>query len=423
MTALLAVAEERLGDQRVHAVTAIPWDDLHAEDAVLVLHPERDLHYREVTAFLSAGGRLGLLDDFGRGDALLEKFRIRRVQAPLRPLETLANNPALAVAVPSGSDHARHPVVAGVDRLVTNHPTGLRTQEGVHLTPVLDIPGIGETDTLLAVIGVIGDAQACGLADESRPSASSSSARCGRLFAMGDPSAVMNLMMRYPGNRAFAAGLVDYLTADDTWGKRKGRLFVVANEFEQHGAFGGGSGLERTLSDRLEAAEDFVQDIHHDGLPGPLAVLLAAMTTLAAAWFIARVSTRPYARPEPRYARPTPLVLQGGVAGRAAVLAAPTTSRALAVIEMKSALEEALREALGLEPSVPLDEAQRVATERGGLSRKQASELDALLREMQAAELAVATSRRIRVTPASLARMKRKMSDLLAALDRSREPR
>ena len=52
---------------------------------------------------------------------------------------------------------------------------------------MLRIPANGEADVILAVAGQVGK---------------------GRLFAMGDPSATMNQMLRYPGNRAFVAGLV-----------------------------------------------------------------------------------------------------------------------------------------------------------------------------------------------------------------------
>jgi hypothetical protein len=47
------------------------------------------------------------------------------------------------------------------------------------------------------------------------------------------------------------------------------------------------------------------------------------------------------------------VVAQGGIAGHAAVLGAPATSRALAVLELKSALEEELATRLGLQRTPP----------------------------------------------------------------------
>jgi hypothetical protein len=50
----------------------------------------------------------------------------------------------------------------------------------------------------------------------------------------------------------------------------------------------------------------------------------------------------------PRFVRRIPAVAQGGVAGHAAVIGAPQTTRVLAVLELKSALEEQLTSLLGL---------------------------------------------------------------------------
>jgi hypothetical protein len=51
----------------------------------------------------------------------------------------------------------------------------------------------------------------------------------------------------------------------------------------------------------------------------------------------------------PRYTRAIPVAAQGGVAGHAAVVGGDRTSRALALLELKSALEEELTILLGLE--------------------------------------------------------------------------
>ena len=84
-----------------------------------------------------------------------------------------------------------------------------------------------------------------------------------------------------------------------------------------------------------------------EGLPATAAVLLAAVAAgLAALWAIS-AATRRYRRVAPRYARATPLVAQGGLAGRArGAVRGNDASRALAVLELKAALEEALRDRL-----------------------------------------------------------------------------
>jgi hypothetical protein len=195
---LLEIARAKLGRERVRVVATLNYGELTPADGVLVLAPRVELDYAELSAFLRAGGRLAVLDDYGTGAKLLQRFQIQRIQAPLRPARVLRSNSQLAIAVPAvqqvaGHEQGRHPVVADVDQLVTNHPTALTHP---NLTPVLKIPAIGEPDAALAVTGIIVDR--------------------GRLFAMGDPSAVINLMLRYPGNRAFAAGLASYLVEADT---------------------------------------------------------------------------------------------------------------------------------------------------------------------------------------------------------------
>jgi hypothetical protein len=422
---LARIAEDKLGKSRVHLVTTLPWDEVQPIDAVLVLHPERELDYREVAAFLAAGGRLGLLDDYGRGDALLLRFRIHRVNAPLAPKEPLRDNPNLQVALPSVVPGARpHPLVTGVDRIVTNHPTGLETDPSLRLTTVLELPALSEPPTALALIGVIGDAKRCGLVSDAGEEAIaanvSASGRCGRLFAMGDPSAVMNLMLRYPGNRAFAARLVEYLVGDDTWGKRGGSLYVVENDFAERGSFGKREGPLGALDDRLEALSRFVADTRRDGLPATAAVLLGALAAgLAALWAVSS-ATRRYRRVAPRYARATPLVAQGGLAGRAAVLAAGTTHRALAVLELKAALEEALRDRLGLK-SASIKELTQEIDRQAALSQRNSQALKNVIAEMARAEDAVIRAERIRIPTAQVRAMHETMKAILAELDQPRE--
>src|SRR5690606_34569090 len=118
----------------------VDWEQLKPQHALLVFHPETDLSFSETSAFLAAGGRLGLLDDFGRGDDLLQRFQIQRV-APPEPAESLRDRPALAIARPhlsrseSGA-HLTHPIAEDVGFVVTNHPQALREQPGIELTQV-----------------------------------------------------------------------------------------------------------------------------------------------------------------------------------------------------------------------------------------------------------------------------------------------
>lgn len=396
---LIDLARRHLGKDRVEVTDTLDYSQLKPADGVIVLRPLTTLDYDQVSAFLRAGGRLALLDDFGTGAALLERFHIHRIPAPRHPAEMLRNNPELAIAVPAvqqvaGYEQGRHPVVANVRKLVTNHPTALTHP---NLTPVLEIPAIGEPNATLAVTGII--------------------VNRGRLFAMGDPSAVINQMMRYPGNRAFAEGLVDYMVEDDSWGARGGKLYVVANRLSQHGQFGGGTSLARELRDHLDGLLDTIASFHRDGVPDLLATVLAAIVALGAAAWVAVVSLRPYRHTTPRFAAATPLLAQGGVAGRAAVLAAPTTDRALALLELRSALVEGLCHRLGIEATVGVATLLEEIDRQDALSQRSSRDLREMLAEMNRAESAVMASRPLRVKARHLAHIRSSVLAVLSEVD------
>ncbi|HMJ12001.1 MAG TPA: DUF4350 domain-containing protein [Polyangiaceae bacterium] len=396
---LLEVARTKLGRERVQVVATLDFGELGPADGILVLAPRVPLDYAELSAFLRAGGRLAVLDDYGTGSKLLERFQIQRIQAPLRPARVLRQNSQLAIAVPAvqqvaGHEQGRHPVVADVDQLVTNHPTALTHP---NLTPVLKIPAIGEPDAALAVTGIIVDR--------------------GRLFAMGDPSAVINLMLRYPGNRAFASGLVSYLVEADSWSPRGGKLYLLSGEFRQQGHYGGESGFADELREQFAGLLETFEEVRQGGLPGSFAVLLGAFLALASGVWTARVATRPYRRANPRYATAVPLVGQGGVAGRAAVLAAPTTHRALALLELKSALEEALMDKLGLARGAS-QTALLAEIDRQNLLDKQSSdELKRLFLQMTQAESQVLASQSFKVSPELVEETRQRVLRVLAAID------
>lgn len=326
---LLDVARGEIGADRVQIRGSLEWERLGPDDGVLVLHPTKPLDVEEATAFMRAGGRLALLDDYGRADDLFKRFQILRVPMPTRPVAALRKNPALAIAEPAfdatqGAGAGPHPIVANVQRVVTNHPTALRHP---NLSPVLRVRAIGEPDAIVAVAAQVGK---------------------GRLFAMGDPSAVINQMLRYPGNRAFAAGLVRYLVEDTGSGRRGGKLYILANKFDQDGAYGGKSSLIKDVETALRTLLDRLDEIRKHGMPPWLQVAFAALLAVGVAIWVGRASAKTYQPPLPRYARAAPLVGQGGVAGRFAVLAAPSSPRALTVLELKSALAEGCAERFGL---------------------------------------------------------------------------
>src|SRR5690606_18811598 len=63
LSTFLKVARDQIGARRVVVEATINWETLRPEDALLIIHPETDLPSSEASAFLSAGGRRGVIDD------------------------------------------------------------------------------------------------------------------------------------------------------------------------------------------------------------------------------------------------------------------------------------------------------------------------------------------------------------------------
>jgi hypothetical protein len=391
---LYALAQQELGKAKVEVLAAAEFERLGKDDGLLVLHPERELDYTELSAFLRAGGRMAVLDDRGEAARFLARFQIHRVEAPRTPAQSLRDNPNLAIAVPAveqvaGQEQNRHPVVAGVDRVVTNHPTAL-----VHpnLTQVLKIAAVGEPDATLAVTGII--------------------AKSGRLFAMGDPSVVINEMLRYPGNRAFASGLLKYLVENDAGVSRGGKLYILANDFGQKGHFGGSRGALSELSNLSETVAEFVSELDKNGLPGALALALAVLAGSGALAWAVHYSSRRYRRSVPRYALAPLLVAQGGLAGRAAVLSAPTTDPALVLLELRSALSEALAHRLGLSRLASPEQIVAELAKKKLFDAQRVSEIAQLFRALSEGQAPILARKRLKFAKDRLANLSRKVMEI-----------
>ncbi len=316
---LVDLARAELG-AKVVVTSDLDFRELRPGDGLLLLYPENTVDADTLSRFMRAGGRVILLDDFGAGDGVLAHFGMERVPIPRRPADTLRHNPQLAIAEPA----SLHPVVADVQRIVTNHPTGLKHPD---LSPVLRVRGVGEPDVIIAVAGAVGQ---------------------GRLLVVGDPSIVMNAMLRYGGNKALARGLVRYAVDDDTWGSRGGRLFIASGAFRQQGTFGDDDALS-ALRDKLRVARDTLAAMRREGMPAWLLFGASVALGLALVTWTGSRAGRVHKPLAPRFSRAIPLVAQGGLAGHAAVVASPTATRLIALLELKYALEEKLTALLGLE--------------------------------------------------------------------------
>ena len=401
---LFELARAELGESRVLALSELDWKQLRPEDGLLILHPSRAISSDRLSKFLRAGGRVAIIDDFGAGSRILERFGIERVRIPARPLATLRRNADLAIAEPirepmEGRGERVHPTVENVERLVTNHPTGLRHPK---MGPVLRIRGIDEPEVVLALAGELDEAP------------------LGKLFAMGDPSALINQMLRYPGNRAFATGLIHYLAPDVGGEKRDGsaggRLVVLANDFSETGIYDGGMGdLAEELDERVETATRELRRLFQGGFSGLVGVVAAALVALGVGLWTTSVASRVYQRKVPSFARPLTTLAHGGAAGRAAVLSARTTPYALVVLELKSALEEGLAHELGFGTNLAPPQLLKEVAESGALDERRQRTLKSVLLEMATFETLVTAGQSRVVRKSDTTRLAGIVFDLLQA--------
>jgi hypothetical protein len=231
---------------------------------------------------------------------------------------------------------------------------------------------------------------------------------------MGDPSAFINIMLRYPGNRAFAVGLTHYLADGDTTEPRSGRLFILANSFEERGSFDGVTPLRKSIDRRLQALLEALDELRVNGFPWWLHLVVAAATALLVLFWVGRSLVRLYHSRLPRFARAVPLVAQGGVAGRVAVLSAPVSPPALALLEVRSALTEALAHHLNMSEQATgfqlLDEVKR----RGTLPADVEGRARQMLGDMRAAETSVVAGTVARIADDEVERAAAIVDEVLA---------
>jgi hypothetical protein len=364
LSELVRLAREALGPQRVVVTPVLPLGKLERDDALLIVHPTRALDVDELETFMRAGGRVVLLDDYGTGDELLSRFHILRVPMPDRPARMLRDKPVFAIAEPA----SEHPVLHDVAHVVTNHATGL---EQPALQRLLVVSGDDEPDVTLAVAGQVDR---------------------GRLVAVGDGSIVINGMMRFPGNRALAAGLVHYAAGGDPPDERRGKLYLLTNDFEMTGSFGNDSTLASAVGDARRLALGALETLRRDGMPPPVAFVIAVCVGLGILAYTMARSGRTYRPTLLRFVRPIPVSTQGGFAGRAAALGQPRAPRAQAVIELKRALEEAVAVRMPIEMALPAARLVDTARQLDLLGPDELGELGRLLGELRQMESAVGDS-------------------------------
>lgn len=181
---------------------SMAWDDIDPGDLLFIVYPESRIQPGHLAAFVHNGGRVLVADDFGKSDDALARLGILRgsaddVRAPAY-YQHLPWAPEVDAADPD------HPLARGVRRLTCNHPSVWSTLDGPHA--VFAFPGSG------AVVATVtmGD---------------------GRLVALSDPSILINRMLEFDGNLAFAINLLRYLERPG----RTDRLVILTGDVTLYG--------------------------------------------------------------------------------------------------------------------------------------------------------------------------------------------
>ena len=187
----------------VEATGTIDVDGLAPDvSTLLILSPRTAPDPAPLLRFLRRGGRALLADDFGRSAPLMAALDLDRAATPaVPPSELYRDNPNLPIARPASLG----PLTEGVDAVVTNHPAVLRSR----------LPAVLWLSSPLDAIAVAGEVPA---RDEP-----------GRFVALSDPSLLINNMLAFEGNVAFARNLLTWL------GRPGGHVVVLAGEVELRG--------------------------------------------------------------------------------------------------------------------------------------------------------------------------------------------
>jgi uncharacterized protein DUF4350 len=233
---LVSIAEGRGLTVEVRA--ALRWSDIGPSDVLFLLYPTARVEPVHLAAFLRNGGRALIADDFGRADEALARLGILRKEMRPHPGVRLhEGNSNLPIATPVDD----HPLARGVPQLNTNHPAAFQVSPGPDV--IFSYQSGGGRDEAVVVAGALG---------------------MGKFVALSDPSVLINDMLAFDGNLAFAVNLLDFL--GDT---RPGRVLVITGEAtlageppevspESRGARVGANDLLAELGRGLEELNDYL---------------------------------------------------------------------------------------------------------------------------------------------------------------------
>ncbi|MEM9187853.1 MAG: DUF4350 domain-containing protein [Myxococcota bacterium] len=322
LNALEAVLGEEASESQVVAADEVDLSNLTPDDSLFIIYPNDELPVRSLAAFLRAGGRIVLADDFGYGDQLLRVYSIHRRAPPSGVPSLLRGNHNLPLAQPTST----HLLTQGVNAVVTNHPTALEHRE---LDPIL---GFDRSGSALCLAGAVDQ---------------------GRLVAISDPSIFINNMLEFRGNERFVRNIVHYLTEG-----RSGTIYLVAPPTSFTGRYGE-PGSDTPFYD----LQQWLSDLAALDMP-PLAITFMSIVCLAI-FVVVSVTSIPRKSPYEGAAMFAPRPASGGFVGRVQYFEQRNQNLLQPALVYKYELEAELVRRLGLDQRTLLKDVISALKARG----------------------------------------------------------
>lgn len=237
----------------VHERQELSWEQVDAEDVIVMVYPRQTPDVEGLASFLVDGGRVLVADDFGASPPFLERLGIERVEPEDGQLphdEFVDDEPGWPVLSTPGE----HPLLGGIEEVVANYPAVFYHPDG---------PVIGyDDDGGFAYDMVLGD---------------------GRAVLIADPGILINSMLPVADNRQLVTNATTYLCGE----LDECRLWLMVGDIGFEGSYQPrepqGAAL-RTVSERVEAFNERLRQVLSQ-LPGSellyLVVLFIALGSAA----------------------------------------------------------------------------------------------------------------------------------------------
>lgn len=361
--------------------STLDWSAVRHGDGLLVLYPLSSVDLDELSAFLEDGGRLALFDDFGTSEPLLRWFQVQRSEAIQGTLRS-PRLPGFYNAYRQGD----HVLGDQIDSLVTNEPVVLRH---ARLSPAFSLSQDPSQGVILA--GQVGR---------------------GRLVIGGDPSILINSMLRFSGNRQFALNLLSYLAP-----QTNGRIHLVTRRFSSRGTYEGTHSRRRSplklfsknLDETLARAGMVFNDPTLLRLASLFAVLLATLIMAAKIWG---------PKPSDRFGPTAPGGPLAGVAPKVLLFGRSGANLLYPTLVLRRLFERALLRELELMP--PTDIARVVERAEKKLTVEQLKSLRSVLVELDAIANNAEDKPALKVSGRRFVSLWRRISAILAGLSNSK---